>query len=383
MQSDRRIFGLDVLRAFAILTVLYHHADVFFQNKIDLKLYHGLMPDGVALFFVLSGYLIGRILLKTLDTNPADFRTLKTFWINRWYRTLPAYYVVLVAIIACDIISPRDFPPFTEAIPYFLFSQNFTSGHLGGFEESWSLSIEEWFYLSTPLLFYAFLRLTDLKRATVLVIATVIIGVNLLRCYKIYFQGIDDLVQWDELIRTTIPTRLDSIMFGVLGAYLAYYRFAIWEKNNHLFFYSGLIFLFALTFLFSYYHYSRPLLYLMIPLESLATLMMIPKLSRVQRGRGPLARFITLVSLISYSMYLVHASLYSYILQPLMPNNYTAFAAYLLWAFGLSWILYQTVEKWGMNRRNKINQKLKGQGRMKATINGAQSADWSGGAPIA
>jgi peptidoglycan/LPS O-acetylase OafA/YrhL len=298
--------------------------------------------------------------LKTLNTNPADFQTLKSFWINRWYRTLPAYYVVLVAIIACDMIWPRDFPPFPEAIAYFLFSQNFTSGHLTGFEESWSLSVEEWFYLSTPLIFYAFLQLTNLKRATVMVLATVIIGVNLLRSYKIYFQGIDDLAEWDEAIRTTILNRLDSIMFGVLGAYLAYYRFTIWEKYNHQFFYSGLIFLFALTFLFSYYHPSKPLLYLMIPLESLATLMMIPKLSRVQGRKGPVARFITLVSLISYSMYLVHGTLYSYILQPFMPNNYTAFAAYLLWAFGLSWLLYQTVEKWGMDRRNKINQKLKG-----------------------
>ena len=55
--------------------------------------------DGVSIFFVLSGFLIGGILIKVLETEPATFKTLFNFWIRRWFRTLPNYLFILLILI--------------------------------------------------------------------------------------------------------------------------------------------------------------------------------------------------------------------------------------------------------------------------------------------
>src|SRR5579862_944601 len=93
-----RVLGLDILRAFAILAVLQSHAYFLIATHVDEHLYDALGIDGVTLFFVLSGFLIGRILLKKLRGTPFARQDLTDFWLRRWMRTLPAYYAVLAVL---------------------------------------------------------------------------------------------------------------------------------------------------------------------------------------------------------------------------------------------------------------------------------------------
>jgi peptidoglycan/LPS O-acetylase OafA/YrhL len=85
-----RVYGLDVFRAVAILFVLIGHS---FENaKIlpEIKVFGRLGIVGVELFFVLSGFLIGSIIMRLIDEK--RFHTLgdiSAFWKRRWLRTLP------------------------------------------------------------------------------------------------------------------------------------------------------------------------------------------------------------------------------------------------------------------------------------------------------
>src|ERR1043165_8912860 len=89
-QRQQRIFGLDILRAFAILSVVWVHGGELLPPAVQ-RYYRLLSPDGVSVFFVLSGYLIGGILIRTLAQEGAGVRTLWRFWARRWLRTLPNY----------------------------------------------------------------------------------------------------------------------------------------------------------------------------------------------------------------------------------------------------------------------------------------------------
>jgi peptidoglycan/LPS O-acetylase OafA/YrhL len=91
----KRIFGLDLLRSIAIILVLLTHTVSFIdpQNHYyQVPVYTGYF--GVEFFFVLSGFLIGTILLKIQHQEAQiDFKSIKIFWIRRWFRTLPNYYL--------------------------------------------------------------------------------------------------------------------------------------------------------------------------------------------------------------------------------------------------------------------------------------------------
>src|ERR1700722_14593981 len=97
MLDSKRLPVLDLLRAVAILWVILHHLiDRFVlldANTTFLKVLNS-GNAGVDLFFVLSGYLIGRIILSEVR-RPGELRVW-SFWYRRWMRTLPAYFVTLL-----------------------------------------------------------------------------------------------------------------------------------------------------------------------------------------------------------------------------------------------------------------------------------------------
>ncbi|MCP3104747.1 acyltransferase [Myxococcus sp. K15C18031901] len=150
--ARRRMDGLDVLRACAILGVLLFHAPEVVHHALPAPLRaaftHGWM--GVNLFFVLSGYLVGKQVFAPEDEAPLGTR-LRVFWLKRWMRTLPLYFGVL-AIYALK--------PWTVGTPflgggwhYAVFLQNFSMPR--DFVQSWSLCVEEHFYFVLPLVAFA------------------------------------------------------------------------------------------------------------------------------------------------------------------------------------------------------------------------------------
>lgn len=151
--EKKRDSGLDLLRCFAILSVLFLHsieaAPLTPQAIKDVFSYGWI---GVDLFFVLSGYLIGNQTIWS-KRSPSLTKNFQIFWAKRWFRTLPLYFVVLSAyVILKPAMMATDFKP--KVFPFFLFLQNYFP--LTDFVQSWSICIEEQFYIILPVLTFFF-----------------------------------------------------------------------------------------------------------------------------------------------------------------------------------------------------------------------------------
>jgi peptidoglycan/LPS O-acetylase OafA/YrhL len=158
---QKHVYGLDLMRTVAIALVVFQHGALFFYICYGApEIWTKIGSIGVTLFFALSGYLIGGILLD-LGDSLRDTRVAARFWLRRALRTLPNYYVFIMANLAFwNIVQrPKGYPDPVPLLPkYLFFLQQFTSTKLWFFGESWSLSVEEWFYLMFPLGLFLGLR---------------------------------------------------------------------------------------------------------------------------------------------------------------------------------------------------------------------------------
>lgn len=350
----KRIFGLDVLRAIAIMTVLVGHTFYVLDIPHSSTFLRCIFFDGVNIFFTLSGFLIGRILLKKLsDPNPTLY-ALWSFWRDRWLRTLPAYFTVLLAIAIAYFSMGVDWQTF---LPYLFFVQNLHTGNFEIFRESWSLTIEEWFYLTTPVMFFIAGKMMPLKKAVPLIIILIFLLGNAWRIMQIERYDIKDYYTYVYRILMAIPTRIDAVVFGVLGAYLAYYDAPIWSRYRHPFFLIGVIGFIANHYYGIFAGLNTYVLYFQKQVESLFVLMTIPLLSTVRESKGKVAKVITFVSVISYSIYLTHAALFM-IIKPVLPKGVISqVIIYFSWSFIMGYALWGTVEKAGLDYRQRLKER--------------------------
>lgn len=363
-ESHDRIFGLDILRCIAILTVVIGHIFYTIPNHVDRHLVRYIFFDGVNIFYTLSGFLIGSILLKQFSKEEITFSSLFKFLKNRWWRTLPAYFFVLILLTAIGIISHSH--KWSEYLPYYFFLQNIKTGAIPVFGESWSLAVEEWFYLTTPLMIFITCYRLPLKKAVPVIISFVFLLANLIRVYKVHHYHINDYHQYNSDIMMTVPSRIDAVMFGVLGAYLSFYNFKIWNNYKNTFFLIGTLGFFINHYVVVITGFSFYELYFQKQVELLFVLMTLPKLSTLRGGKTRIGRAVTFISLISYSIYLVHGSVFIWFVSPLLPKDFSLqLVAYFIWAFGAAYLMYSTIEKWGLRQRTRMNARLQGLGGIK------------------
>ena len=346
--AGSRIFGLDLLRAFAVLTVVYAHGAAIVAHRCPAC---GQMSlDGVTLFFVLSGYLIGGILIKEFQAPNPEFRALLTFWSRRWLRTLPAYFFVLALLILLSRVLTGKFPA-DPYYYYFFFSQNIASVHPNFFPEAWSLAVEEWFYLVIPFTLWLLLKATrkKLRQELPMVVIVTVVMITIVRIQQLSTGDIQTTDVWDDNLRKMVVTRLDSVMFGVLGAYLSVYHSTRWQAQKNRLFVIGVALLVIDKIMMENLIWRN---YLTLSVTPMAALLLLPKLASLKPVPYSFLRLVTFVSLISYSLYLVHFSLVKHILLKLLtehlPPAYVStamlYGSYWILSIGLAWLLYRWVE---------------------------------------
>jgi peptidoglycan/LPS O-acetylase OafA/YrhL len=159
---QKHVYGLDLVRAVAISAVVFQHGALFFNLCYGTpEIWVKAGSFGVTMFFALSGFLIGGLLLDQGESL-GGFPVAARFWLRRALRTLPNYWLFIGVNLAFWFLRQRaiGYPnPFPLVPRYLLFLQNFSSTPTWFFSESWSLSVEEWFYLVFPLGLYLGLRL--------------------------------------------------------------------------------------------------------------------------------------------------------------------------------------------------------------------------------
>jgi peptidoglycan/LPS O-acetylase OafA/YrhL len=291
------------------------------QVKTFVDLMQPLGQLGVELFFVLSGFLIGNILIQTfMDTDPFSFRDVRQFWIRRWFRTLPVYWLILsidTALYCFLKLQSNEMPRFF----YYIFIQNLWYPHPRFFfGEAWSLSVEEWFYLTLPVALFLSSRL--LKIASKRIFLFRVFTVYLLLFAFIRFLNAFHPINGPDIdfgIRKVVLFRLDAVMYGVLFAWLHVFRKEWIIKIKYYLLgisIGGAAFLyFLLTVRGQALCNSSPaaifatnaFLYLLMPLFFSLCLPFANGVSNLRSK--PLSRFFRHISKVSYSMYLVHYSL--------------------------------------------------------------------------
>jgi peptidoglycan/LPS O-acetylase OafA/YrhL len=248
-QSSQRIPELDGLRGLAIfLVILYHYiGNPPHGNSHSLLSRFGTVlgqgATGVDLFFVLSGFLIGGILLGTRK-SPRYYRT---FYLRRFHRIIPLYYGWILLFGLLWLIARNwggavaaDFRTVTPYWAYFLFIQNYFFGSTAvqayWLIPTWSLAVEEQFYLLSPPL------VKNLSRGSLTKLMASVVVLSL--AFRIYMSiafgaqhggwGIFAAYFWT-------PSRADDLALGVLTAIVwSSPQAKPWIQQNVKYFYIAL-----------------------------------------------------------------------------------------------------------------------------------------------
>jgi peptidoglycan/LPS O-acetylase OafA/YrhL len=218
-----RIRELDGIRGVAIGMILAHHYFLLLIQAVPgsplayLQAAGRLAWTGVDLFFVLSGFLIGGILLDARNST----NYFRVFYTRRFFRIVPIYALSIGGIFSLFVLYKLGFAGrfgwmFQQRLPwisYPFFLQNFwmasriTFG-VFGLGVTWSLAIEEQFYLTLPLL----MRLLNPRRLVPVLIGG-IVAAPILRI-ALYSLWPNHFYSWFVMM----PCRADALLLGVLGA---------------------------------------------------------------------------------------------------------------------------------------------------------------------
>ena len=211
--------GLDGLRAIAVIAVLLYHADLAWIPGGFL---------GVEVFFVISGYLITALLLA--EWRQRGRIDLKTFWLRRARRLLPALYVLLVVTLAFAVVFlPGEVAGLRGDVLaafgyvtnwYLIFGQESYFEAVGRpslLKHLWSLAVEEQFYLIWPPVLALGLAIgaTRLRRRRVLTVALSGAAASAVAMALLYTPGVDP-----SRIYYGTDTRATGLLCGAALAFL-------------------------------------------------------------------------------------------------------------------------------------------------------------------
>ena len=206
--SRSHLPALDGLRAVAVFTVVASHAEVL-RVPGDL---------GVSAFFVLSGFLITRLLIREHETTGDVSK--RNFYMRRTMRIFPAYYAFLLFSFLLDGHAGQHWPTdrLVSALTYTVNYYNAVNHHpTTSIAHAWSLAVEEQFYLLWPVVFVALASRG--RRAVVTGLITMGLATAAWRSWLIIHSHVDV-----AYVYNAFDTRFDNLAVGCLLAAVVDYR---------------------------------------------------------------------------------------------------------------------------------------------------------------
>jgi peptidoglycan/LPS O-acetylase OafA/YrhL len=367
--------ALDGLRFFAFLLVFFFHALQWSPWGNWPVIRFGFL--GVPIFFVLSGFLIGGILLDLKDKQRPGFglsAKLKTFYIRRALRIFPVYYLFIGVLALLLATSGRPDPVASDSFFWHLaYLTNFRSFFAGMDHirqgHFWSLAVEEHFYLIAPLVV-----LLASPRALVRLLAFVIVVVAFAR-YTIYAAG----SARDFWVLS--PMQFDLLGLGIATAIIERKGRFLGIDARRLRFLGIAAALFFVLFIRRYY-LGRPGIGIWYatfgPLSlGLATAALV--LTLWQRPTWPVARFFgfrpfAYFGQISYGLYLFHPNCLGWSTRYFGNYNLSNTFVGLLVTLAVAMLSWHTFEKPINNLKNRFNYAGKRKGHAAASENSAPAS---------
>ena len=344
----KRIYGFDLLRAFAIFSVVHRHGrhllrGTFLEGPSWLQI-----PHGVDIFFVLSGFLIGYSLIANASkTNDRlTFSKSTNFWKRAIFRILPNYYLLLA--VNYMFVEHSVLTGSTEKFSiwkYVTFTQNLYYPFYDFFWESWSLATQTWFYLLFPILLMVLGRYVRLKYNVLIVSSGFILSAII---YRFSISDVSyDAFWWDVNFRKVAISRIDCIYWGVLAAWGRFYYNKIWNKYAIPFGVLGVLIFIVTSFI------PRELnsVYLNIFYLSISPIyisLIFPILDRLKDTKTLFGNFVTRISILSYAIYLLNLLIIqitdNHFGSVLMENGEIKYIIYWIVTLVLSYLLYMVFE---------------------------------------
>ena len=296
--------ALDGLRGIAILLIVFYHNFGFINY-----FFFGWL--GVDLFFVLSGFLITDILLKTKDS----LNYLRNFYVRRVLRIFPLYYLALILfffiipVIAPNLLKLNYY--LNNQLWFWVYLQNWlfifhpASNDTAALNHFWSLAVEEQFYLVWPFIILLF----KTAKPIIYLLILLLIGVITLRFLLWTFQ-IENLAYFNLYTFS----RIDGICIGSL---LAVLRTINYKAVNRYF--TFIVFgLAALNFVFYFFNKQNQFSYPYLAIAGYTTFAVLFGLlvnEGVERQDTIISKFLSFrlfrfFGMISYSLYVFHWPLY-------------------------------------------------------------------------
>jgi len=338
---------LDGLRAIAIIGVMIAH---WVQKVISIPVLKNIpYGSGVTLFFVISGFLITKILLDfkelNLETNQNQWKSIKSFYMRRSLRIFPVYYLTIFVILALDFDRIGELFPWLATYTTNIY-MTINSEYIGPFTHFWSLAVEEQFYLVWVF------AIVFVPRQYIRKVILFCIGISLLLLYySKYFTPY-------FLANSLVICQMHTLGAGALLAWYARYRpdalTHITTSRLKVLFWSAVL-IFTLLFI-----YRKPdALYAAIkdfrnPALTLIYFLMV--MLAVRNGFSGLSKRILESSImvyigkISYGLYVYHlfmGPIFRNFLKPILPFSTTITGYAIIYFFmnlalaSMSWYLFE------------------------------------------
>lgn len=225
MKTTRKLY-LDKLRGIAVILVLFRHITLPETNNIFSDVITYLQQIGwigVDLFFVLSGFLVSGLIIEEYKKN--NHFNVKKFLIRRAFKIYPPFYCLIIITLLYSFIYKKQDVNITSLLAELFYFQNYIPGL---WNHTWSLAVEEHFYILLPILFILTVNRQRNFRTLITVIALLIVIFNLIRIINAnqIFQN-ENLIFYSHF-------RLDSLLFGVLIRIISSSRYECLIKNKNM-----------------------------------------------------------------------------------------------------------------------------------------------------